>query len=141
MSRLDIDRHGIHRWFDEDELLHRDDGPALIDADHEAWYQRGNLHREDGPAIIWGHGRQAWYQNGKRHRVDGPAVTMASGGKSWYLNGERHRVDGPAITWGNGDMVWYLNDERISSSKEYQKLAGLSDEAMSVLILRYGEVS
>ena len=47
--------------------LHRLDGPALIDANgYQAWYKHGFWHREDGPAIIYHDGRQAWYRNGER---------------------------------------------------------------------------
>jgi hypothetical protein len=36
---------------DEEGLLHRDDGPALIDSDVQMWWQHGVIHREDGPAV------------------------------------------------------------------------------------------
>jgi len=36
----------------KDNLLHRDDGPALINKYKEIWYQHGKIHRESGPAVI-----------------------------------------------------------------------------------------
>ena len=44
------------------------------------------LHREDGPAVIDADGYQAWWINGKRHREDGPAIIHADGTQEWYLN-------------------------------------------------------
>lgn len=54
-------------WHDEDGLLHREDGPAVIMQNGtKYWYRRGYLHREDGPAIInvFGESPQ-WYLNGQ----------------------------------------------------------------------------
>ena len=47
------------------------------------------LHREDGPAIESAGGYKAWYVNGKRHREDGPAIEYASGHKEYWINGKR----------------------------------------------------
>ena len=33
--------------------FHREDGPAIVRADHQEWYQNGILHREDGPARMF----------------------------------------------------------------------------------------
>ena len=33
--------------------LHRDDGPAVINADYQEWYQHGQLDRRDGPARLF----------------------------------------------------------------------------------------
>jgi len=49
--------------------------------------QHNLLHRTDGPAIVWDNGSKEWYQNGLRHREDGPAVVWSSGSKEWWLNG------------------------------------------------------
>ena len=48
----------------------------------------GKPHREDGPAIIDADGRKEWYQNGEYHREDGPAYLDADGYKAWYINGK-----------------------------------------------------
>lgn len=51
------------------------------------WRNENNqLHREDGPAIIWKDGTEYWYLNGEYHREDGPAVIFNNGKKRWFLN-------------------------------------------------------
>ena len=50
------------------------------------YYQNNLLHREDGPALEDTNGNMLWYKNGKLHREDGPAVEYTSGYKSWYFN-------------------------------------------------------
>lgn len=57
------------------------------------WYKdakRTILHREDGPAYIDADGSRAWYLNGKRHREDGPAIFYENGSRAWFLNGCRY---------------------------------------------------
>ena len=74
-------------WFNENDQLHREDGPAVEYEDGgKFWYLNGELHREGGPAIEYEHGSKQWYKNGKRHREDGPAVESYDGHKYWYLN-------------------------------------------------------
>ena len=34
------------------------------------------VHRDDGPAIIKKNGEKYWMVNGKPHRIDGPAVLL-----------------------------------------------------------------
>jgi hypothetical protein len=47
------------------------------------WYnEQGLLHREDGPAVEYVDGDKTWWVNGKRHRIDGQAVN-----KDWWVNG------------------------------------------------------
>ena len=94
-------------WKDEHGELHRDDGPAIIDADgSQFWYQHGKLHRDDGPARISWYGTQEWCQHGRVHRDDGPAVIRADGTREWCQNGVTHREDGPAIIYANGTREW-----------------------------------
>jgi hypothetical protein len=102
-------------WRNQDGELHREDGPALIDAyGSKFWYRNDELHREDGPAIIYADGSKRWYRNGRCHREDGPAVIYAYGYKVWFRNGQCHREDGPAIIRANGSKEWYLNGERLT---------------------------
>lgn len=49
--------------------------------------QQGLLHRVHGPAVIWECGDALWAQNGQRHREDGPAYEGSDGTRYWYLNG------------------------------------------------------
>ena len=93
-----------------DGQLHREDGPAIEQANgNKWWYRNGQQHREDGPAIEWADGDKWWYRNGQRHREDGPAVERANGDKLWYLNGRLHREDGPAVEEANSSKEWYRN--------------------------------
>jgi hypothetical protein len=57
------------------------------------WYNSNNeLHREDGPAMEYASGDKYWYINGKRHREDGPAIELANGTKYWYIN-DKHLTE------------------------------------------------
>jgi len=85
-----VDEYGTKRW-KLNSKLHREDGPAIEDADGgKAWYLHGKMHREDGPAVEYANGYKAWWLHGKRHREDGPAIENANGHKGWYLNGSRY---------------------------------------------------
>ena len=53
------------------------------------YYNKENqLHREDGPAIEWADGSKYWYTNNKLHRKGEPAIELANGEKFWHSNGE-----------------------------------------------------
>jgi hypothetical protein len=132
--------YGSEFYFDDDNKLHCDDGPALIYRKqnifhyskyfhhgklhrangpafellekHKEWYLNDELHRVDGPAIEISDGYKVWYINGKLHRIDGPAIERRLGTKEWYVNGKRHRVDGPAIISANGNKEWWIDGKR-----------------------------
>ncbi len=59
---------------------------AIEDFFSKEWHLNDLIHRDDGPARIWKDG-QAWCQNGKYHRTDGPAVIYSDGRKYWYIEG------------------------------------------------------
>ena len=87
---INITRDEI-RWYRNEEV-HRDDGPAIENADGDkAWYRNGLLHRDDGPTVEWADGDKEWWRNGQRHREDGPAVEYANGTKEWWQNGKRYK--------------------------------------------------
>ena len=88
-DEMDVDdENGKVRYYDEDGLPHRDDGPAVIDDDGtEIWYQHGTFHREDGPAVHGPSGNKTWYQKGRIHRTDGPAVVKANGHVEYWIHG------------------------------------------------------
>jgi hypothetical protein len=54
----------------------------------KVWYLNGELHREDGPAVEDANGDKFWYLNNKLHREEGAAVEWNDGSKFWYLNGK-----------------------------------------------------
>ena len=87
--KVTVDNSGTIYWHNEDGQLHREDGPAVEQANGtKRWWLNGKLHREDGPAIEYASGSKLWYHNGQLHREDGPAIECANGIKAWSLNGE-----------------------------------------------------
>ena len=57
---LIIDYVGTKRWYNDD-LLHREDGPALEYTDgSKQWFINGENHRLDGPAAKWSNGKEEW---------------------------------------------------------------------------------
>jgi hypothetical protein len=73
-------------------LLHRVDGPAVVEGQHETWWLYGRKHRDDGPAVMRP-GAREWWSKGKLHRDFGPAVVGVGTGVggsvsfSFYENG------------------------------------------------------
>ena len=98
----------IYKYFMND-ILHRENGPAVITDEYEEWWCNGRVHREDGPAIVYKNGGEEWYKYGLLHREDGPAI-IKQDYEEWRLNGFLHREDGPAMNYGFG-KEWYLNGE------------------------------
>lgn len=105
----------------------------------EVYFLDNVIHREDGPAMIEKDGSAHWFRHGDRHREGGPAVIMANGNEYWFHNGVTHRIDGPAIIH-NGEPLWFVKNNRVYSAKEFQQRSGCSDEYLTMLILKYGEI-
>lgn len=59
--------NGVQEWFDDQGWCHRDgDLPASIHPDgSRAWFRHGKLHRETGPAYIDADGTESFWLNGK----------------------------------------------------------------------------
>lgn len=102
-----IDPCGVKYWYDSDD--------------------ENLLHREDGPAIEWLDGANDWYQNGKLHRINGPARTLSDGSTFWHYHGQFHRLDGPAIEYPNGVKHWVYYGKTIdcNSQKEFDRIIKL----------------
>lgn len=156
---------GSKRWFHNDKL-HRTDGPAVEHTNGDLeWWRFGVLHREDGPAYSSeARSLQVWYKQGSMHREDGPAyVDLTSGDEEWHRNGFLHRTDGPACTFGKPisgweilaehrnaavgfehdrmySHVWAVNAHIAKSAAQYQRMAGLTDQQMVELVLKYGDI-
>lgn len=96
-------------------------GKIIDSAGTERWYKDDILHREDGPAVIYKDGTEYWYKDGMRHCEDGPGILDRNGDKWWYKDGRRHREDGPALIRINGEKRHYLNDILIKE-KDYLKV-------------------
>jgi hypothetical protein len=79
----------------------------VSDGTATAWYKNGLLHREGGPAVVDARGNQFWYFEGLLHRTDGPAAIRTNDTREWFLRGKRHRDgDLPAIVYRPGTVVW-----------------------------------
>lgn len=88
----------------------------LPDGSREWWFN-DRLHREDGPAIEDANGTRTWFLNGPLHREGGPAVEWPDGGRAWYVRGQLHREDGPAIERANGSRAWYIDDRKLTEEE------------------------
>jgi hypothetical protein len=86
-------------------------------------------------------GTQVWYRNNDIHRIGGPAIIFASGTCIWMQDDQPHRIDGPAEIYKAGPRCWSLKGRYYHSNKEFQVSAGLTDEEMSMMILKYGNVT
>ena len=45
-------------------MLHRENGPAIINSEGKQWWKNYELHREDGPARIHSDGTLEWWLHG-----------------------------------------------------------------------------
>lgn len=52
-------------YYDQENKLHNDRGPALISPKEKAYYQHGYLHNEEGPARILSNGTKEYWLHGK----------------------------------------------------------------------------
>ena len=130
-----VDENGTRWWYNENNLRHRTDGPAIEYADgSKFWYLHDKCHRVDGPAVERADGTKHWYLNNQLHRTDGPAIEYASGTKHWYLNGKLHRANGPAVEYADGTKLWYLNDVKLTESEFLAKTKKASCEGKMVEI-------
>jgi hypothetical protein len=123
-------------YYDKDDNLHRDDGPAVQDScdsdgrEIRAWYTHGKLNRRDGPALMYtqkDYGEQNnafWYTDGLLNSInDEPASIVEDEDgctiETWYTNGVINRDgDKPAsiLLDFNGEIVqrsWYKNGKKI----------------------------
>jgi len=114
-----------------------DNNPTIDASGNKWWYENGVRHRTDGPAIEYTDGDKHWYENGVRHRTDGPAVENTDGAKFWYENGELHRTNGPAVENTDGAKFWYLEGMQCSFD-EWCKRSTLTDQQITFLRIKYG---
>ena len=63
--KKEIDIFGTIHYYNDNNELHREDGPALESTSGDkSWWINGKPHREDGPAIEWVDGsKEYWYNN------------------------------------------------------------------------------
>ena len=106
--RIEVDRWGTRRYYNNAD----------------------ELHRTDGPAVECSNGHKSWLQNGLPHRLDGPAIEYADGTKNWCRNGLLHRTDGPAIEWYDGEIEWWINGEELTEADFNQLVVKMSEIAV-----------
>jgi len=63
-------------------------GVATLASGDRYWYQDGLLHRTDGPAVEYANGEYSWWFEGRLHRVDGPAAEYTNGDRHWFYKGK-----------------------------------------------------
>lgn len=64
--KISTDEDGAKYWHNENDLYHREDGPAVEGHDgYKEWWVNGRLHRLDGPAIEYSDGSKYWFYHGK----------------------------------------------------------------------------
>ena len=111
-----------------DGVLHREDGPALLQyrkngrIKEESWLFEEEYHREDGPALIFYHKngqikQEIWYIHNMAGRKDNPAaISYFKTGKIkqeiWYENNVVHKIHGSAI-------IQYYKTGRIRTERNY----------------------
>lgn len=78
----------MERWFDANNELHRECGPAVMDHDTCVWFVHGVNHRIGGPAFesLW---EKQWVFENQYHRTDGPAIESTLRGSEWFLFGQK----------------------------------------------------
>ena len=79
--------------------------------------------------VIASDGSEVWYKDD----ID------ASSDIQWSIS-EIHRLDGPAYIMTDGRMMWWVGGIQYTSFKAFQKAGKLTDDQMTILILKYGEI-
>ena len=97
------------------------------------------LKLEQPSRMVTRFGQERWcLSNGMLHRIDGPALTHKNGARQWINYGLFHRLDGPAWEGADGNVVWWVNGHRYYTFNSFQLAAGLSEDQITILKLKYG---
>ncbi len=83
--------------------------------------ENGVLHREDGPAVIYNSGEENWYKKGRIHRENGLPAIIKKEYKLYIVNGKKHNEYGPGYENIDGTIWWYLNDTLYMDEEEYKQ--------------------
>ena len=58
-----VDKFGTILYINENNKLHREDGPARICSDGtQVWHKNGFIYRENGPSVIFSDGNRSYYK-------------------------------------------------------------------------------
>jgi hypothetical protein len=72
---------------------------------------------------------------------DSPTVEMPDGFTCWMGKyGNLHRLTGPAVIRSDGSIEWWINGFRYYNFKSFQEAAKLTDDQITILILKYGAI-
>lgn len=136
MINPEIDEYGDKHWYNEQNQLHRTDGPAVEYANGlKSWHQNNKLHRTDGPAIDHPCGSKIWMNNGVYHRLDGPAFEYGIAGVTdrWFVHGREYTGDEfRMITFLGGDWPQGVKYPAVGSASN-TPLQGLQSKTRAVL--------
>lgn len=70
----------------------------------------------------------------------GQVIFRGSDAEYWFFNNHLHRADGPAAMYQSGLIQWWYEGQHIHSAEHFQKVTGISNEEMLILILKYGDI-
>lgn len=79
----------------------------------------------------WEHVSELWSTNGSVIIYNESATRISY---NW------HRIDGPAVIYNDGKIYWVVNGELIYKWERFKILSKIDDEALSLLILKYGDI-
>lgn len=118
MSKKVIHRDGTIYYY-ENNLLHRDSGPAKISTYIMEWWKEGEIHREDGPAVTYNHPTEGyvymWFIEGDIHREYAPAIII-SDLKYHDLLYHGYPAEPHIVNYETDEvMIWHINNENISA--------------------------
>jgi hypothetical protein len=66
-------------------------------------------------------------------------IIYHNGGAFHLTDGNWHRTDGPAVEFG-GVLHYWVHGQLYTTNESFQKAAGISDDDMMVMVLKYGPV-
>lgn len=67
MAKCFINHQGTKAYYNDDDVIHREDGPAIITlSGRVVWCHTERWHREDGPAWDLSNGYKRWYNKDKK---------------------------------------------------------------------------
>lgn len=131
---------GIRMWYNEDGILHRDDGPALMTDCYAAWYDNGKFSRKNGqPARIFFSGEMEWREDGVFHRDhDLPACMIKTHIQTFWTKGREYVIPnhkfghlGTHVTpCGNVQDIFHIRVGVYGPESMYRKI--LQNESLEI---------
>jgi hypothetical protein len=109
---MSIQEGKSQRWFDEQGLLHRENGPAVEYADGGGeWWIHGHRQTKNGQStIVTPCGTQIWVIDDQLHRDQEPAIIGVANRQEWWVHGHRSRENNQPAIEDSGRKEWWVND-------------------------------